>query len=72
MEPITSRNNPGIKAVRALHRKAERLERGRFLVEGPKCVELALESDWEVQEIYFEESFAGKPQGRDPLHASRN
>jgi len=40
------------KAVTALHRKKRRHDAGRFLVEGRKCVEEVLGSDWEVDTVF--------------------
>jgi len=64
MERITSRRNETILAVCALHRKADRADQGRLLVEGPKCVELALASDWVVEAVFFDERFLGKDMGQ--------
>ncbi|MCU1587668.1 MAG: tRNA/rRNA methyltransferase (SpoU) [Frankiales bacterium] len=40
---LTSIRSPRIQAVRRLHRRAERLTAGRFLVEGPQAVREALD-----------------------------
>lgn len=60
MERITSRRNERVQAASALHRKSERARQGRLLVEGPKCVELLLASDWQAEMLFFEESFLEK------------
>jgi TrmH family RNA methyltransferase len=41
---LTSIRSPRIQAVRRLHRRAERLTAGRFLVEGPQAVREALDA----------------------------
>jgi len=57
METITSRQNPVVKAAFALQRKRERQSQGRLLVEGAKCVEMALESEWRIERAFFNERF---------------
>jgi len=60
MERITSRRNERVQAASALHRKSERASQGRLLVEGPKCVELLLASDWQAEMVFFDERFLEK------------
>ena len=64
MDQIIGKNNPRIRAIRSLHRKSERLGQNLFLIEGPIGVSLALDSDWTVEELYFEERFLEKKEGQ--------
>jgi TrmH family RNA methyltransferase len=53
MEIITSRNNPKIKAARALRDRRARQERQAFLVEGIHHVGAAVEAGADLQEIVY-------------------
>lgn len=64
MKQITSRRNEQIQAVCRLHRKSERASRGCFLVEGIKCVQMALQAEWDIEEVYLEESAIETDAGR--------
>jgi TrmH family RNA methyltransferase len=54
MALISSISNPRVQSARKLHRRRERLDTRRFLIEGPKAVNDALESDWPLVEIFVE------------------
>ena len=53
MELISSRNNPKIKQVRALHQRKARQEARLFLVEGIRHVGEAVEAGAAVEAIYY-------------------
>jgi TrmH family RNA methyltransferase len=53
METITSRNNPKIKAARALRDRRARDERGEFLVEGIHQIGAAVEAGAELRAIFY-------------------
>jgi TrmH family RNA methyltransferase len=53
MELISSRNNPRIKGVRALHLRKARQEARLFLVEGIRHVGEAVEASAQVDAIYY-------------------
>jgi RNA methyltransferase, TrmH family len=53
MELISSRSNPKIKQVRALHQRKARQETGLFLVEGIRHVGEAVEAGAAVEAIYY-------------------
>jgi TrmH family RNA methyltransferase len=53
MELISSRNNPKIKQVRALHQRKARQEARLFLVEGIRHVGEAIEAGSAVEAIYY-------------------
>jgi len=48
---ITSKTNPKIKKIRSLQERKFRNELGIFWAEGKNCVDAALNSDWEIQEV---------------------
>jgi len=50
------------KLSRSLHRKKNRYQERCFLVEGSKAVVEVLQSDWEVEAVFFTESFAQAQQ----------
>lgn len=50
---ITSVDNPSVKEARKLQRRRHRHQRGAFLIEGVRLVGDALQSNAQVQEIYF-------------------
>ena len=53
---ISSISNPLIKETYDLHSKKYRTERSAFIVEGTRCVEEALASGWEIENIFYDES----------------
>lgn len=55
---ITSVQNPKVKEWRKLKQKKERDKLGIFLIEGTHLVEEAHESEWEISEIIYEESYS--------------
>jgi TrmH family RNA methyltransferase len=62
---ITSAQNPKLKLVRALMGRArERREANAFVVEGVRLVEEAVNSNWKIQFVLFDESLSdrGKSQ----------
>ena len=52
-EQISSVQNPRIKALVRLHEGSHRRRRERFLIEGHREVERALESEWPIESIFF-------------------
>jgi RNA methyltransferase, TrmH family len=50
---ITSRSNPQIKLVQALHQRKTRSETGLLLVEGIHPVGEAVEAGWEIESILY-------------------
>ena len=55
MEAITSISNPRVQSARRLHRRKERLDSCRFLIEGPKSVAEALDAEWPLHEVFVEQ-----------------
>jgi TrmH family RNA methyltransferase len=60
-----------LKLLKDLGIKKSREEQGRFLIEGLRMIEEAAESDFELQEVLFTESFAGSDPGRSVLEKLR-
>lgn len=58
--PITSRNNPAIRRMRALTHPHARRRADTFLVEGPKFVREALGSGFEVIHLVASEGYRGR------------
>ncbi|MBI4276832.1 MAG: RNA methyltransferase, partial [Armatimonadetes bacterium] len=48
---ITSPRNPLIRSLRGLHQRRHRDETGRFLIEGLRLVETALEAEAPLEQI---------------------
>ena len=50
---ITSTANPVVKNLRALQKRSDRDEQGRFLIEGYRAITRALEVGYPLEELYF-------------------
>ncbi len=58
---ITSPRNPRVTAARKLDQRKHRQEQGRFAVEGLQLLSMALDSDYQPQEVFFStELFTGE------------
>lgn len=62
---ITSPSNPEVRAVAALHKRAERQRTGLFLIEGRTEVARAVTAGMEIAAVY-------RLSGSDPLHLPGN
>ena len=65
---ISSTHNPKLKLVRALQGRAkERREAGAFLAEGTRLVEEAVNANWQIRFVLFDESLSerGRSQVQD-------
>lgn len=60
MNIIESKDNSLIKEVKKLHKRKNRIERGRFIVEGFRFVEEALKSSFKVEYLFISESVLDK------------
>lgn len=63
MIEITSTRNQLLKEIRSLDKRKHRWEQGKFLVEGIKTVEEALEMDGLVTRVIFTESLSSTERG---------
>ncbi|MBK8782617.1 MAG: RNA methyltransferase [Anaerolineales bacterium] len=62
---ITSNHNPKIKLVRALLSRArDRREAGAFVVEGVRLVEEAVNSNWPMRFVLFDESLSERGKSK--------
>jgi len=62
---ITSNHNPKIKLVRALLGRAkDRREAGAFVVEGVRLVEEAINSNWPMRFVLFDESLSERGKSK--------
>ncbi len=62
---ITSNHNPKIKLVRALFSRArDRREAGAFVVEGVRLVEEAVNSNWPMRFVLFDESLSERGKSK--------
>jgi len=73
---ITSSSNPKIKAAVDIRRRKSRTENAPFIIEGPHLIEMALNADTPVSEVFFSEAFGKKKEGQKLLkqlskHATR-
>jgi TrmH family RNA methyltransferase len=66
---IKSRNNPKIKQIRALLKRAERTRTGLALIEGRRLVIEALRFPDRVHQVIVAPELLGKQRGHDLLHA---
>lgn len=65
--PISSTANPRVKRVRALQAsRADRLDAGSFVIEGPTLLEEALAAEIPLAEVFYTEQFVSDP-GRAAL-----
>ena len=55
---ITSHHNESFKAALKLHEASERRDRNAFLIEGTHLIEEAVATDWPLESIWFEETWA--------------
>ncbi|MGQ9756058.1 MAG: TrmH family RNA methyltransferase, partial [Desulfotomaculales bacterium] len=69
---ITSRQNPRLKYLRRLHRRSFREETGRFLVEGVKFVEEALDAEWPVDVVVYAERLVQDEPGAPRLKTAQS
>ena len=53
LKPISSRNNPLVRQVRALRQRKTRQETGLFLVEGIHHVGEAVEAGWKIESLLY-------------------
>ena len=60
MIEIQSLQNQIVKDCTNLHLKKYRQQQGLFLVEGLKIIEEALDSNWQIKEIFIEKNFLHK------------
>jgi RNA methyltransferase, TrmH family len=68
---ITSNQNPKIKFVRSLFgRSKERRDAGAFVVEGVRLVEEAINANWPIQFILFDESLSER--GKSTVESLRS
>jgi TrmH family RNA methyltransferase len=65
MDRITSRNNPKIKAARALRQRKARQEQGAFLVEGIRHVGEAIEAGAALQAIFYAPELLESPYAQN-------
>jgi len=66
--PVTESGEFPHRLVRALHRKKERQERGKFLIEGEKCVQDLLASGWPVDFLAAAPDWTAPADLRCPLY----
>ena len=71
VEVITSTRNPLVKKLRALHRRKERDMSGRFLVEGIRTVETALQAGAPLEEIIYVPDLLEDARGQRLLALAR-
>ncbi|RPI38176.1 MAG: RNA methyltransferase [Nitrospiraceae bacterium] len=64
---ITSQSNPKIKTVIDIRRRKSRTENVSFIIEGPHLVEMALDADASIDEVFFSEAFGSKKEGQKLL-----
>jgi len=64
---ITSHSNPKIKAVVDIRRRKSRIENASFIIEGPHLIEMALNADTSIGEVFFSEAFGRKKEGQKLL-----
>jgi TrmH family RNA methyltransferase len=64
IKPVTSIQNPTLKAIRALDQRKTRKETGRFVVEGLKVIGTAKECGWLPKVIVYEEGTAERGHAR--------
>ena len=64
---ITSISNPKIKTVLEIKRRKRGAEQKFFIIEGPHLIEMALNTETPVKEIFFSEIFGGKREGQSIL-----
>ncbi len=58
---ITSPHNPKVKLIRALQGRAkERREAGIFVIDGVRLVEEAVNSNWEIQSVLYDQSISAR------------
>ena len=68
---ISSSHNPKLKLIRALQGRAkERRETGAFLAEGVRLVEEAVNSNWSMRFVLFDETLNGR--GRSQVESLRS
>jgi TrmH family RNA methyltransferase len=68
---ITSAQNPKLKLIRALQRRAkERRETGAFLAEGVRLVEEAVNANWPIRFVLFDETL--NERGRSQVEGLRS
>lgn len=68
---ISSPHNPKLKLIRALQGRAkERRETGAFLAEGVRLVEEAVNSNWSMRFVLFDETLNGR--GRSQVESLRS
>ncbi|MFZ5631856.1 MAG: TrmH family RNA methyltransferase [Bacillota bacterium] len=70
MELIKSLQNPLVKYLQKLNRRKFREQEGRFLIEGFRFVEEALESGWPVDKVIYSPDLLKSPRGADLLAAA--
>ncbi len=68
---ITSRSNERIKSLKRYYRKRHRDREGRFLAEGVKVIEEALDAGWKVKVLLFTAELTAHPRGAALLEAAR-
>ncbi|MBL8090344.1 MAG: RNA methyltransferase [Anaerolineales bacterium] len=68
---ITSNQNSKIKLIRALMRRAkERREAGLFVIEGVRLFEEAVDSNWEIKFVLYDETLSER--GKKKLESLKN
>ena len=71
MKKITSRTNPRLKYARTLHRSRQRKKEGKFLVEGVRLLEEAVESENSIETIFFTKRLLTKARGQNLVKECR-
>lgn len=61
---ITSAVNPHIREVIRIREKRAKFRHTAFLIEGPRLVEMAVDTGTELKQVFFTDSFAGKREGQ--------
>jgi TrmH family RNA methyltransferase len=61
---ITSPSNPKIKTVVNIRHRKSRVGNASFIIEGPHLIEMALNADTPMSEVFFSEAFSRKKEGQ--------
>jgi len=58
LSQISSPQNPWIKVVCRLHRRSERYDQNRFLLEGPNLLDEAIAANWPIEAVCYNPTWA--------------